>query len=192
MGERILPWRQLLESALESHSRLRHSRFCQLATVRANGTPANRTVVFRGFADGTDDLLFTTDSRSNKVQEAQHCPVAEVCYYFTDSWEQFRIHGDIEVISHTEDDPLKKEIREKSWFSSSLQTRKQFTWPHPGQPKESHPEEVRLESTQPPVDTFCVVTLHPVEVDYLHLKQHKRIVFRSSSGGDWTSQAVNP
>ena len=36
------------------------SKYVQLATVREDNTPACRTVVFRGFLAGTDDLYFVT------------------------------------------------------------------------------------------------------------------------------------
>lgn len=41
--------------------------FCFQATIGTNGRPSNRTVVFRGFEDGTDRIQIYTDSRSRKV-----------------------------------------------------------------------------------------------------------------------------
>jgi hypothetical protein len=32
----------------------------------------------RGFVDGTDKVQFTTDFRSQKVEEMKHCPFGEV------------------------------------------------------------------------------------------------------------------
>ena len=41
------PWRHLLNASLAANKSLAYSRYLQLATVRADGTPSNRTVVFR-------------------------------------------------------------------------------------------------------------------------------------------------
>ncbi|KAJ7563520.1 hypothetical protein O6H91_03G113700 [Diphasiastrum complanatum] len=175
-------WRHLLSNALQANQHLKHSRYLQLATVRANGSPANRTIVFRGFVEGTDKLQFTTDSRSQKIHEIKFCPKGEICYYFTDTWEQFRIHGLLEIIGKSETDMNKKLIREKAWFSSSSKSRMQFAGPHPGLPvvasQDDH--EPELDSEQGPVDCFCVVTLEPEEVDYVHLKDNKRWVYTRS------------
>lgn len=38
-------------------------QFFQLATVRPDGRPANRTVVYRGFQDNSEKILFTTHTR---------------------------------------------------------------------------------------------------------------------------------
>lgn len=57
------PWRELLQRALKKNSGCRHSRYVQLATVRPDGRPANRTVVYRGFLGESDVLTFVTDSR---------------------------------------------------------------------------------------------------------------------------------
>lgn len=42
-------WKELLLGALESNSHLKHSYFFQLSTLGLNGSPSNRTVVFRSF-----------------------------------------------------------------------------------------------------------------------------------------------
>jgi pyridoxamine 5'-phosphate oxidase len=45
----LAPWRSPLSRALYRNRNLPYCRYLQLATVRPNGQPANRTVVFRGF-----------------------------------------------------------------------------------------------------------------------------------------------
>ncbi|KAF8780237.1 hypothetical protein HU200_001907 [Digitaria exilis] len=93
------PWRALLQRALDGNAHLRHSTYIQLATVGAGGWPANRTVVFRGFQEHCDKIQINTDARSNKI-----------CWYFTDSWEQFRISGIIDVIDGSSADPAKLQV----------------------------------------------------------------------------------
>ena len=53
----------MLQRALKKNSNCRHSRYLQLATVRPDGRPANRTVVYRGFLAESDVLTFVTDAR---------------------------------------------------------------------------------------------------------------------------------
>lgn len=134
MGTVKAPWKRLLLDALEANSHLKHSSFFHLATVGCNGRPSNRTVVYRGFQDDGDKIQINTDYRSRKIEELKHCPFAEICWYFTDSWEQFRINGKIDIIDGTNTDPLKLQQREKSWFSSSLKSRLQYLGPNPGLP----------------------------------------------------------
>ena len=55
-------WRQALAASLKKNKEV-YDKWYQLATIRANGRPANRTVVHRGFLEDTDQLLFISDSR---------------------------------------------------------------------------------------------------------------------------------
>jgi hypothetical protein len=57
------PWKLLLQQSLRKNDKLRHAKYMQIATVRPDGRPANRTVVFRGFLWDTDRLTFVTDAR---------------------------------------------------------------------------------------------------------------------------------
>jgi hypothetical protein len=41
------PWKALLQKSLALNSSLPQAKYLQLATVRPDGRPANRTVVFR-------------------------------------------------------------------------------------------------------------------------------------------------
>lgn len=58
------PWREALQRALAANAALPHAKYVQLATVRPDGRPANRTIVFRGFLGSQPDVLtFVTDAR---------------------------------------------------------------------------------------------------------------------------------
>ncbi|KAK7389787.1 hypothetical protein VNO78_25081 [Psophocarpus tetragonolobus] len=193
-----MAWKQLLLNALESNAHLNHSSFLQLATIGTNGTPSNRTVVFRGFQDNTDNIQINTDARTRKIEELKLCSSAEICWYFTDSWEQFRINGNVDIIDGLNPDLLKLEQREKSWFASSLRSRSQYFWPNPGLPclNEQAQPEVSLDPSTGPVDAFCLLILEPNQVDYLNLKSNKRLTFKSSvsaaSKKNWIVERVNP
>ena len=75
----LAPWRSLLSRALHQNRSLPYARYFQLATVRANGHPANRTVVFRGFLDDTNQLKIITDSRSQKIEQIAQQSWGEAC-----------------------------------------------------------------------------------------------------------------
>ncbi|BFG22204.1 pyridoxine/pyridoxamine 5-phosphate oxidase 2 isoform X1 [Prunus yedoensis var. nudiflora] len=192
------PWKQLLLNAMESNAHLRHTSYIQLATIACNGRPSNRTVVFRGFQEDSDKIQINTDGRSRKIEELRHCPFAEICWYFTDSWEQFRINGTVDIIDGSNPDPIKLQQREKSWASSSLKSRLQYLGPQPGLPNlsEEPPKEVSVDPSTGPVGAFCVLVLDPQQVDYLNLKSNQRLTFASTGSPNaekcWTSERVNP
>ncbi|KAF3439835.1 hypothetical protein FNV43_RR18113 [Rhamnella rubrinervis] len=197
-GTVTAPWKQLLLDALDSNAQFKHSSFFQLATVGCNGRPSNRTVVFRGFQMDSDTIQINTDCRSRKIEELKHCPFAEICWYFTNSWEQFRINGTIDIIDGSNPDPRKLQQREKCWFASSLNSRLQYLGPNPGLPilNEQPPKEVTLDRSTGPVAAFCLLVLDAEQVDYLNLKSNKRLTFtsRPNVSGEkcWTSETINP
>ncbi|XP_076954490.1 pyridoxine/pyridoxamine 5'-phosphate oxidase 2-like isoform X1 [Bidens hawaiensis] len=192
------PWKQLLLNAFQSNSHLRHSSYFQLATVGPNGMPANRTVVFRGFQDATNKIQINTDSRTHKIQDLNHCPFAEICWYFTDSWEQFRINGPVDVIDGSNPDSMKLQQREKAWFASSPKSRLQYLGPNPGLPSLGDQPDQGPSSLDPaagPVPAFCLLVLDPHQVDYLNLKSNERISFSRKIVNEdvsWNSEKVNP
>lgn len=192
------PWKQLLLNSLQSNSHLKHSTYFQLATVGTSGRPSNRTVVFRGFHDDGDKIQINTDVRTRKIEHLKHCPSAEICWYFADSWEQFRINGSVDIIDASNPDLVKLEQREKAWFASSLKSRLQYLCPTPGLPSlnEQPSPGSSLDPSTGPVDTFCVLVLDPDQVDYLNLKSNYRLLFTSTEnrGGVklWNSDKINP
>jgi PPOX class probable FMN-dependent enzyme len=132
-------WRLALDKAIRSNKSQVSSKWFQLATVRVDGSPANRTVVFRGFVDGSDALYIVTDSRSNKVGEIARNPCAEIAWYFTISREQFRIRcklcvvgpaytaGETEKTSETSSPDLAR-LRVAAWQGMSCAARNGFAW----------------------------------------------------------------
>ncbi|KAG2555254.1 pyridoxine/pyridoxamine 5'-phosphate oxidase 2-like [Panicum virgatum] len=192
------PWRALLQRALDANAHLRHSTYFQLATVGAGGRPANRTVVFRSFQEHSDKIQINTDARSNKIAEIRNCPFGEICWYFTDSWEQFRISGSIDAIDGSSADPAKLQNREKAWFASSVRSRLQYLGPQPGVPiiDEEQVKDVHLDPSAVPAEAFCLLVLDPEKVDYLNLKNNQRLIFTRSQEEDgsidWMAEKVTP
>ncbi|CAM0870887.1 unnamed protein product [Alopecurus aequalis] len=192
------PWRALLQRALDANAHLKYSTFFQLATVGGGGRPANRTVVFRGFQEHCDKIQINTDARSSKISEIKEWPLGEICWYFTDSWEQFRISGIIDVIDGSSSDPAKLQQREKAWFASSVKSRSQYLGPCPGVPvaNDDHIKDVHLDPSAGPVDAYCLLTLDPEKVDYVNLKSNQRLMFTRTQEGDesseWMAEKISP
>merc|ERR1739848_432140 len=164
-------WRDTIVKSLKRNSRLAYARYAQLATVREDGKPANRTIVYRGFLNDTSHkLTFVTDKRSKKIDELNANPFVELCWYFPQTREQYRIAGKMAVVKVDEQDQSMLKARERAWTRMSDSGRSQFAWPHPGQRRTSddslfNPEP--LTDEQPPLDDFCLLVLDPEHVDPL-------------------------
>eukprot|EP00879_Flechtneria_rotunda_P021996 GHRR01023198.1.p1 GENE.GHRR01023198.1~~GHRR01023198.1.p1 ORF type:complete len:151 (+),score=27.50 GHRR01023198.1:352-804(+) len=113
------PWRPMLLKSLDKNHELPYAKFFQLATVRANGRPANRTVVFRGFLGESDDLTFVTDRRSQKVSEVAANRNVQVCWYFPSSREQYRLSGVLNIIGEGSQHAQLLHARQDAWTNLS-------------------------------------------------------------------------
>jgi pyridoxamine 5'-phosphate oxidase len=192
----LAPWRSPLTRALKHHSNLPQARFVQLATIDINGYPSNRTVVFRGFLDHSNDLQFITDIRSAKIEHIKKQPQAEICWYFPQTREQFRIRGEIILIdgNYSEIENLKK-ARSQMWKNLSETARKQFTWP---EPEQQRAEIIAFNQPQPdensPLENFCLLLLKPQKVDHLKLKGNpqNRYIYKLDHQNNWQMIEVNP
>ncbi|KAH3901675.1 uncharacterized protein SCODWIG_00327 [Saccharomycodes ludwigii] len=63
--------------------------------------PKCRTVVFRDFLfhdKHSNIITFSTDLRSDKIDQLTEQPCFEACFYFSNTWEQFRLRGDVSFI----------------------------------------------------------------------------------------------
>lgn len=191
----LASWRSPLARALDRNRSLVYARYVQLATVRTDGRPANRTVVFRGFLEGSNQLKFVTDSRSEKAEQIHHQPWAEVCWYFPNTREQFRILGKLTLVGENHPDPELQTARQISWQELSDAARLQFAWPHPGKPRDD------VKAFQPPapdpsqpLSHFCLLLLDPEQVDRLELRgePQNRSLYRVDGDGTWSIEEVNP
>lgn len=190
----LAPWRPALARALHRNRSLVYARYLQLATVRPDGRPANRTVVFRGFLKDADCLQMVTDARSNKVAQVAAQPWAEACWYFPNSREQFRLNGHLSCIG-AEAAEADLRLRRQAWQALSATARTQFTWPTPAQPRQS---ERAFPDTPPdaaePLTEFCLLLLEPVSVDHLELRgePQNRTCYQLSGFESWSIQILNP
>ncbi len=189
------PWRSLITRALHKNRTLAYSRYVQLATVRENGFPANRTVVFRGFLDDTNQLKFITDIRSEKAEQIAKQPAAEICWYFPNTREQFRISGELILVS-ADSHPHLQPARIKMWQELSDAARLQFAWPVPGDMRVQTPEAFTPPAPDniQPLENFCLLLLEPVKVDHLELRgePQNRWVYQVDDNGVWLIMDINP
>ncbi|XP_024441113.1 pyridoxine/pyridoxamine 5'-phosphate oxidase 2 isoform X2 [Populus trichocarpa] len=162
----VTQWKQLLLSALESNSHLKHSPYFQFATIGCNGRPSNRSVVFRGFEENSDRIQINTDCRTRKIEELKHCPFAE---QREKSWFASSLKSRLQYLGPNPGLPCLSEQSLNEFF---------------------------LDPSSGPVATFCLLVLDPDQVDYLNLKSNQRTVSTLSrcANGEmcWNSEMINP
>ncbi|MFS8893467.1 Npun_F5749 family FMN-dependent PPOX-type flavoprotein [Synechococcus sp. O70.2] len=192
-------WRAKLQAALHRNRSDPAARYLQLATVDPCGRPRNRTVVFRGFLGETDRIQLAVDSRSEKIHQIAHCPLAQICWYFAKTREQFRIAGTLEAITAGHPDPQAQQQRQQLWQQIPEEGRLLWFWPEPKgplAPPEAFVAELTPEKASSPPPTFVLLLLDPTEVDHLQLRgdaiypQRRTLYERSPQG--WQCRAVNP
>lgn len=188
-------WRPSLDLALHRNRSRPELRLVQLATVRPDSRPAIRTVVFRGFLDDDGVMSFTTDSRSAKRAEIEANPRGELCWYFPETREQFRVAGILALVGPGSADRGLRQARDDAWADLRDEVRASFTWPAPREPRDN---DVGFPTAPPPpstpVENFLLMTLTATEVDHLELHgdPHRRWIYEADAIGRWTGREVNP
>lgn len=182
-------WRNVLDAHLDRHSHLPSSRFVQVATVRQDGRPANRTMTFRFFFE-EDCLLFTADARTEKMAELSRSPWAELCWYFTETRTQVRLLGTMRPARPQDESTLR--ARSRTWAERSDESRQSFTWPPAGDPLAPPPAFSAPAPSVPP-ENFSVLLFSPERVEALDLgsQPHAREL-HSLSDGVWMATRINP
>ncbi len=193
----LAPWRSPLAKALHLNRSLAFSRYFQLATITSEGKPANRTVVFRGFLQDTNQIQIITDSRSEKITQIEGQSWGEICWYFTKTREQFRILGNLNIIAANCQDEALKTARINVWKNLSDSGRIQFAWPDPKQQRSEDNQAFEgLEvSEKQPVANFCLLLFNPEKVDRLELRGNPQSRWLYNLDRDletWSTEWVNP
>ncbi len=175
-------WFTRLKGAISANKRHAHNRYFQVATNTNDGWPSVRTVVFRGFQSKGKSLLFVSDRRSNKIDEVNADARAEICWYFTNSKEQFRLKGELTIL---QDEGKIRDV----WFALSDAAREQFFWLSPGQ-RLGRGTEPNF-SADPP-DSFNVLAFSPFRVDHLVLGREQTRVRSQLCVDGWVEWPINP
>eukprot|EP00884_Botryococcus_braunii_P018846 jgi/Botrbrau1/5645/Bobra.55_1s0033.1 len=195
-------WRSNLDSSLEKNRDLPYSKYFQLATVTRDGLPSNRTVVLRNFL-GETKLTFVTDLRTKKVEDVvENNSKGAICWYFPESREQYRLTGQLVVVTPDFPDAELLEARKEAWGALSPGTKAWHLQPPPGQPAaEGQGTAGKAAAPSPPAETvegpephpnFALVVLDPQTVDYVDLFSNSRRLYTRDPEGGWVSQALNP
>ncbi len=189
MNQQSYLWSSALQQAIRRNRRDAHNRYLQLATVRPDGSPAVRSLVFRSFNEKANCLHMVTDARSDKVADIAASARGEICWYFSHTREQFRLHGELSL---TGPDAADQTLRQTLWASLSEKGSEQFFWPHP---KSGVLEDaaIPVDLSSPPA-TFMALTMHVATVDHLCLRgsPQRRYLSSPDSQGVWQSISVNP
>jgi pyridoxamine 5'-phosphate oxidase len=191
----LAPWRSILSGALHRNRSLAYARYLQLATVRADGRPANRTVVFRGFLGDSNQLQFITDARSEKIGQIEHQFWGEVCWYFPNTREQFRLLGTLTLVAADSADETLRQARQQLWQNLSDAARIQFAWSDPGKPRSAADDfNPPAPDAIDPLPNFRLLLLEPTEVDHLELRgdPQNRHHYLQDEQSQWLVQSINP
>ena len=177
-------WRASLVLALYRNRHVAQARYLQLATIRAGGRPANRTVVFRGFLGETEWISIVTDTRSARPGSWRPTPWAEACWYFPMTREQFRLGGRA---------GSSVKARGRGAPAGPARRLARAGRRHPpglhlaGTGRAEDPEVPFVETPDPqvPPPTFGLIVLEPVVVDHLELdgNPQNRWAYRRDPGG---------
>eukprot|EP01114_Cavostelium_apophysatum_P023115 TRINITY_DN8607_c1_g2_i1.p1 TRINITY_DN8607_c1_g2~~TRINITY_DN8607_c1_g2_i1.p1 ORF type:complete len:201 (+),score=26.81 TRINITY_DN8607_c1_g2_i1:80-682(+) len=184
-------WLQEFTRALEETKEDPKSRWMQFSNVTRNGSPAVRTLVFRGLSEveGKTCLRFVADWRSEKCRDLTVNPTAEVVSFFAPKNEQFRISGPTKIIS-SQLSNQHEQIREQSFQEMSNFTRAQFVWPKSDTDDASLADVDALsleekERCQIAYKNFAVILLDPTLVDYLRLPKSRTKYILNQNSNTW-------
>jgi len=174
-------WTERIHTSISKSRKVPGGNLIQLATVDSASRPHNRTIVFRGFSklQGRKALRAVSNLHAEKIKHLRQNPRAEICWWFSQSREQFRFSGTVRLVGAEEVDEELAGIRLQQWKDMSDPGREMFFWPNPRQPApadaqfEGVPKGGRSEEAGKildPPESFVVLLLWPDGVKYLDLK----------------------
>ncbi|WP_460311435.1 pyridoxamine 5'-phosphate oxidase family protein [Aliiglaciecola aliphaticivorans] len=187
-------WLNKLKGVINDNQALPESKYLQLATINQENQPEVRTVVFRGFLETTGSLFIHTDIRSKKIQHMAVNNHAQICWYFSQSREQYRLTGNLQAITAQS---TQQSLRIQQWQKLSEAAKQSYFWDTPGEilalDDKFQPQANQNKPTQQMSDNFCLLIFSVTEVDHLQLQTtphiRKRFVFNRHG---WQACRVNP
>jgi pyridoxamine 5'-phosphate oxidase len=191
------PWRTSVDRALHRNCSLPNARYVQLATIDRHRRPKNRTIVFRGWLEPDSQLKFVTDIRSQKAIDLSSglSDWAEICWYFPKTREQFRLSGQLMLVTVDSDTDRYCKARQEAWQQLSDSGRIQFDWAMPGADRSADPQAFNppQPDARQPLDNFCLLLLMPSAVDHLDLRGEPQNRYDYELVADrWVMRSVNP
>ncbi|RQM29556.1 hypothetical protein B5M09_013567 [Aphanomyces astaci] len=182
-------WMEKVKVSIASSRAIRGGNYVQLATVDETGQPHCRTIVFRGFValpSGGLALKMITDARSDKVSQIQHNRSCEMVWWFSQTSEQYRIAGHLELVAADSTSPWAVAARSEQWNALSDTAKQQFFWSKPGMYDPLVASSVANEGGHglPPA-TFLLVLLQPSIVKYLRLSDNATLHEAFLPDGTW-------
>ncbi|MCW8092022.1 pyridoxamine 5'-phosphate oxidase family protein [Alteromonas sp. ASW11-130] len=182
-------WQDKLNHSIDKTKNDPSSRFFQLATVDKFGCPHNRTVVMRHFHSEKGLIEIVSDRRSEKFEQLKFNSSVAICWYFSETREQYRMQCRTTLTCATAD--KSKLAREWSLLSHDLQV--QFFGPPPGSPLSSYGEWRNQDRANPPAN-FAIVNFFIETVDYLNVAEspHLRMKFFSDPQARWQTEQITP
>ena len=178
------PWLPHLISAQKKNSKVRSSRWVQLATISKENTPRVRTVVFRGWSNSYE-MNILTDSRSEKFNELEFNNNVEVCWLFTKSKCQFRFRGKSSIDNSSD--------TFRHWDKLDKEAQSLWRWPAPGkkyQPNRN--ENIKKKDNPKIIDNFVLLKIKIFHVDQLILNKPIHIRRQWIRDKDWIEERINP
>ena len=167
----------------------------RLATLL--GSPNCRTLVFRGFAENSDCLIAHTDLRSEKITHIKANNRGEICWYFSETREQFRLAGMIEIVATEKHS--QGYIRKQHWQELSSLVRASYCQTAPGTPfigaQENSDKQITREKMDvTPAKNFALLVFKPLSIDHLLLEPtpQERTFHQLDTGNNWRSERVSP
>ena len=157
-------------------------RFAVLSTVVEN-LPKSRYVVLRDITQD-DQLIFFTDSRSEKVRQLALNPGSSIVFF--DSVEQLQISLTATVTMHQNDDKAEAYRSQLSDFQKKSYTSVYSPGSLLDHPVKAH--EWNLEN-----DYFMVLECKPIEMEILQINGYAHIRARfTNKKGIWTGNWISP
>ncbi|PSB51833.1 Npun_F5749 family FMN-dependent PPOX-type flavoprotein [Chamaesiphon polymorphus] len=196
MNDSLPPWRSPIARALHRNRSSPQARYFQLATVDIDLRPHNRTLVFRGWLEPGSQLQSVTDVRSSKATNllAGASLLAEACWYFPETREQFRLSGTLRLVTAECTTISDYEARQQVWKQMSDAGRIQFEWGTPGAAR-SAPETFNPLQPDPqqPSANFCLLLLAVTKVVQLELRGDPQNCYSYEIlDGQWYMRSINP
>lgn len=148
-----------------------------LANIGADGTPAVRTVVLRGFENATRWLEMHTDTRSAKFKDFSKNSAAAMHVWDAGRRVQLRVGGHVHL--HVGD-----QVAKAAWTRLRAPSRATYSVePGPGTPIAA-PHDTHVTGEESAFSVFCVMRMRVDSLEWLHLEHgsHARARFRWDNG----------